>query len=56
MLICYDVEFPENVRRLALAGSNLIAVPPALPATDHAELIARKMIPVRAFENQLFIA
>ncbi len=56
ILICYDVEFPENVRRLALAGAHLIAVPTALPATDHAELIARKMIPVRAFENQVFVA
>lgn len=56
LLICYDVEFPENVRRLALAGAHLVAVPTALPASDHAELIARKMIPVRAFENQLFVA
>lgn len=56
MLICYDVEFPENVRRLAQAGAELIVVPTALPAGDHADLIARKMIPVRAFENQIFVA
>lgn len=56
ILICYDVEFPENVRRLAQAGAQLIAVPTALPASDHAEFIARKMIPVRAFENQVFVA
>lgn len=56
ILICYDVEFPENVRRLALAGADLIAVPTALPISGHAEFIARKMIPVRAFENQLFVA
>ncbi|MET3581458.1 putative amidohydrolase [Mesorhizobium robiniae] len=56
ILICYDVEFPENVRRLAVAGAHLIAVPTALPATGHAKLIARKMIPVRAFENQVFVA
>ncbi|WP_159586843.1 carbon-nitrogen hydrolase family protein [Chelativorans xinjiangense] len=56
ILICYDVEFPENVRRLAQAGAELVAVPTALPASDHAELIARKMIPVRAFENQVFVA
>ena len=31
-------------------------VPTALPASDHAEFIARKMIPVRAFENQVFVA
>ncbi|WP_265518274.1 carbon-nitrogen hydrolase family protein [Nitratireductor luteus] len=56
ILICYDVEFPENVRRLAQAGVDLVAVPTALPTSDHAELIARKMIPVRAFENQVFVS
>lgn len=56
ILICYDVEFPENVRRLARAGAQLVAAPTALPASDHAEFIARKMIPVRAFENQMFVA
>lgn len=56
ILICYDVEFPENVRRLAQAGAELVAVPTALPASGHSELIARKMIPVRAFENQVFVA
>lgn len=56
MLICYDVEFPENVRRLAQAGAQLVLVPTALPASDHAELIARQMIAVRAFENQIFVA
>lgn len=56
MLICYDVEFPENVRRLAQAGVQLVLVPTALPASDHAELIARQMIAVRAFENQVFVA
>lgn len=54
--ICYDVEFPENVRRLAQAGAHLVAVPTALPASGHAEFIARSMIPVRAFENQVFVA
>ncbi|WP_275898975.1 nitrilase-related carbon-nitrogen hydrolase, partial [Pseudomonas viridiflava] len=29
MLICYDVEFPENTRRLAIAGAELILVPTA---------------------------
>lgn len=56
ILICYDVEFPENVRRLAQAGADLIAVPTALPAAAEARFIARQMIPVRAFENQVFVA
>jgi predicted amidohydrolase len=56
MLICYDVEFPENVRCLAQAGAQAVIVPTALPASDHAEFIARKLVPVRAFENQVFVA
>jgi predicted amidohydrolase len=56
LLICYDVEFPENVRRLAQAGVEAVIVPTALPASDHDEFIARKLIPVRAFENQVFVA
>jgi len=56
MLICYDVEFPENVRRLALAGADMILVPTATPAGYSGSFIAEKMIPVRAFENQVFIA
>ncbi|RMF38566.1 MAG: hydrolase [Alphaproteobacteria bacterium] len=56
MLICYDVEFPENVRPLAQAGADLVAVPTALPCLPGSEFIARSMIPVRAFENQVFVA
>ncbi len=56
MLICYDVEFPENVRRLAKAGVDLIAVPTATPEGDSGKFIAEKMLPTRAFENQVFIA
>ncbi len=56
MLICYDVEFPENVRRLALAGADLVAVPTALPRVPEAAIITERMIPVRAFENQIFVA
>lgn len=56
LLICYDVEFPENVRRLAQAGCALVVVPTALPQSDHSAFIARSMVPVRAFENQIFVA
>ena len=56
MLICYDVEFPENVRRLAKAEAELILVPTATPQGHSGTFIAEKMIPVRAFENQIFIA
>ena len=56
MLICYDVEFPENVRRLATAGADLIVVPTALPTGWSGQFIAEHMIRVRAFENQVFVA
>ena len=56
MLICYDVEFPENVRRLALAGVDGVLVPTALPAGPAGTFIANHMIQVRAFENQVFVA
>lgn len=56
LLICYDVEFPENVRRLAKAGADAVLVPTALPIGGSAEFIAAHMIAVRAFENQIFVA
>ncbi|MDF1609306.1 carbon-nitrogen hydrolase family protein [Hoeflea sp. YIM 152468] len=56
MLICYDVEFPENVRRLAVAGAEMVLVPTATPMGNSGRFIAEKMIPVRAFENQIFVA
>ncbi|MCK8779484.1 carbon-nitrogen hydrolase family protein [Rhizobium sp. NTR19] len=55
-LICYDVEFPENVRRLAKGGADLVVVPTALPTGWSGQFIAEHMIQVRAFENQVFVA
>lgn len=54
LLICYDVEFPENTRRLALAGADLILVPTAnmVPYDFVAEVTVR----ARAFENQCYVA
>ena len=54
-LICYDVEFPENVRRLAKAGADIVIVPTALPRCAAGNHIANRVVPVRAFENQLHI-
>ncbi|KTC60244.1 carbon-nitrogen hydrolase family protein [Pseudomonas savastanoi] len=53
MLICYDVEFPENTRRLALAGAELILVPTAnmLPYDFVCEVTVR----ARAFENHCYV-
>jgi predicted amidohydrolase len=55
-LICYDVEFPENVRQLAKGGADLVVVPTALPTGGSGQFIAEHMIQVRAFENQVFVA
>lgn len=54
ILICYDIEFPEPARQLALEGAQLIAVPTALMEPSH--LIARTLVPARAAENQVFVA
>ena len=54
ILICYDIEFPEAARALALAGAQLIAVPTALMAPS--TLIADVLVPARAYENQVFVA
>ena len=54
LLICYDVEFPESVRLLALAGADLVAVPTAL--MDPFEVVANTVVPTRAVENQVFLA
>jgi predicted amidohydrolase len=54
LLICYDVEFPESVRLLALAGADLVAVPTAL--MDSFEVVVRTIVPARAVENQVFLA
>ncbi|KUN20893.1 carbon-nitrogen hydrolase [Streptomyces antibioticus] len=54
LLICYDVEFPENVRAHALAGTDLLLVPTA--QMHPFQFVAESMIPVRAFENQMYVA
>ncbi|MFD4753372.1 carbon-nitrogen hydrolase family protein [Streptomyces sp. NPDC058426] len=54
VLICYDVEFPENVRAHADAGTEVLLVPTALLAPY--DFVARSLVPVRAFESQLHIA
>lgn len=54
LLTCYDVEFPENVRAHALAGTDLLLVPTAL--MHPFSFVAESLVPVRAFESQLYIA
>lgn len=54
LLICYDIEFPEAARRLALAGADILLVPTA--QMQPFEAVARHVIPARAYENQLYVA
>ncbi|MEV8594045.1 carbon-nitrogen hydrolase family protein [Streptomyces sp. NPDC052012] len=54
LLICYDVEFPENVRAHALAGTDLLLVPTA--QMHPFQFVAESVVPVRAFENQMYVA
>lgn len=54
LMICYDVEFPENVRGLALDGADLILVPTA-NMRPH-EIVSQLVVPARAYENSVFIA
>ncbi|MFF2410832.1 carbon-nitrogen hydrolase family protein [Streptomyces sp. NPDC058092] len=54
IMICYDVEFPENVRAHALAGTGLLLVPTAV--MHPFQFVAESVVPVRAFESQLYVA
>jgi predicted amidohydrolase len=54
LLVCYDVEFPESVRAHALSGTQLLLVPTALMRPW--DVVARTLVPARAFESQLYIA
>ncbi len=53
MLICYDIEFPENARRLAMAGAELIVVPTA--NMEPFDFICQVTVRSRAHENQCYL-
>lgn len=53
LLICYDVEFPETVRGLALAGADAVLVPTAnMSGYDR---VPATLVPARAYENQVYV-
>lgn len=54
LAICYDIEFPELARALALAGAEAILAPTAnmLPY----DTVATRLVPARAEENAVFVA
>ncbi len=54
LLICYDVEFPEAVRALALQGADAVLVPTAnMVGFDE---VSKLLVPARACENRLVVA
>jgi len=53
ILICYDIEFPEPVRTLALDGAAIVLVPTAL--TRPYGFVAHTLVPARAWEDQVFV-
>ncbi|WP_309067451.1 nitrilase-related carbon-nitrogen hydrolase [Microbacterium sp.] len=54
MLICYDVEFPETVRALALAGAAVVLAPTANMVPF--ELVSTVLVRARAYENGIALA
>jgi predicted amidohydrolase len=59
VMICYDVEFPEWVRRPALAGADLLAVPtnwPAEPVPPGERPNVVLNVQSAAFANRMFVA
>ena len=54
LLICFDVEFPEPVRMLALQGVDAVLVPTA-NMIDFDE-VPERLIPARACENRVYVA
>jgi len=54
LAICYDIEFPELARALALAGADAILVPTAnmVPFTS----VPTRIVPARAEENEVYVA
>jgi len=54
LLICYDIEFPECARSLALLGADILLVPTAL--TDEYAAVPDFLVPARSVENQIHVA
>lgn len=54
LAICYDVEFPELTRALALRGAEVILAPTANMTPF--DSVATRLVPARAEENALYLA
>lgn len=57
LCICYDIEFPETTRALAVAGARVIITPTALMAQSIPDVdCVFALLKARAIENGIFIA
>ena len=54
LAICYDIEFPETGRLLALNGADCLLIPTALMPPY--QVVPSAVIPARGYENQLYLA
>ncbi len=54
LAICYDCSFPEAMRRMALDGADIIALPTNWPVQAHRT--AHVVPPARSMENHLYFA
>jgi len=53
MGICYDINFPEHARVLALQGADMIILPTNWPVRR--EFVPQYIVPARAAENLVFV-
>lgn len=54
LAICYDVEFPEMTRALALRGAEIVVTPTA--NMEPFDSVATRLVPARAEENGIYLA
>eukprot|EP01062_Namystynia_karyoxenos_P008444 TRINITY_DN1296_c0_g4_i1.p1 TRINITY_DN1296_c0_g4~~TRINITY_DN1296_c0_g4_i1.p1 ORF type:complete len:313 (+),score=92.41 TRINITY_DN1296_c0_g4_i1:66-941(+) len=55
VLVCFDIEFPEPARALALRGAEVLIVPTALCDGPVAAITPHCVIPTRALENHVHV-
>ncbi len=54
--VCYDIEFPEFTRGLALSGADLIALPTNWPLEKRDPPMLRSLAMTTAYLNRVFVA
>ena len=54
--VCYDIEFPELTRGLALGGADLIALPTNWPLEQRDPPMLRSLATTAAYLNRVFVA